>query len=123
MTAMRKKPDKKAKAIARLVQNVADAGGPMKLAETVDDHAYRRGVRDGKRAQRSFDLPVILTAAGIGALLGQIPHLLLFVSRMGAEKKERERREAERLESIRRELETRFSRRTEGEPSSRRDPE
>ena len=53
---MRKKPDRKAKAIARLVQNVADAGGPMKLAETVDDRAYRRGVRDGKRAQRSSDL-------------------------------------------------------------------
>ena len=120
---MRKKPDRKAKAIARLVQNVADAGGPMKLAETVDDHAYRRGVRDGKRAQRSSDLPVLFAAAGIGALLGQIPHLLLFAARKSEEKKEKERREAERLESIRRELEISLSHRAEKQASVRHDPE
>ena len=59
----------------------------------------------------------------IKALLGQIPHLFLFAARKSAEKKERERREAERLESIRRELQTRLSRRPEGQASVRHDPE
>ena len=109
---MRKKPDKKAAAIARLIENVADAGGPMEAAKVVDDRAYRRGVRDGKRVQRSKDVPVMLIASGAAAVLAQIPHLLLFLSRRKKEKEAREREEAARqnarLEEIRSGLEERL---------------
>ena len=106
---MRKKPDRKARAIARFVQNVADAGGPLKLASAVDDHAYRLGVRDGRRMQRNADLPVVLAAAGVSALLSQIPHIALFLRRKRDEKREKARLEAEKIESIRRELEVRLA--------------
>ena len=106
----RKKADKKAAAIARLIENVADAGGPMEAAKVVDDRAYRRGVRDGKHAQRTADLPVILVTSGAAALLSQIPHLLFFLSRKKKEKDLREKEEAERLEAIRRELAGRLGR-------------
>ena len=101
----KKKPDKKAIAIAKLIENVADAGGPMEAAKVVDDRAYRRGVKDGKRAQRAEDLPVTLIVSGAAALLAQIPHVLLFLRRRKAEKEAKAREEAERLESARRDLE------------------
>ena len=104
----KKKPDKKAVAIAKLLENVADAGGPMEAAKVVDDRAYRRGVKDGKRAQRAKDLPVTLIVGGAAALLAQIPHVLLFLRRRKAEKEAKAREEAERLESARRDLEERL---------------
>ena len=100
-----KKTDKKAVAVARFIENVAEAGGALEAAKAVDDHAYRRGMKDGKRLQRSKDLPVILAASALGALIGQAPHLLLFLYRRGEEKKAREREEAARIEDIRAELE------------------
>ncbi len=101
---MKKKKDKKAAAIARLIENVADAGGPLEAAKVVDDRAYRRGVRDGKRAQKSADLPVILVSSGLAALLSQVPHLLVYISRRKAEREAERKAEAEKLEVIRREL-------------------
>lgn len=101
----KKKPDKKAVAIAKLIENVADAGGPMEAAKVVDDRAYRRGVKDGKRAQRSKDLPVVLAASGAAALLAQLPHLFLYLRRKREEKAQKARQEAARLEEIRSGLE------------------
>ena len=103
------KPDKKTVAIAKLIENVADAGGPMEAVKVVDDRAYRKGVRDGKRMQRSADVPVILAASGTAALLSQVPHLLLHLSRKKDEKTAREQAEAEKLEAIRRELEEKIN--------------
>ena len=100
----KKKTDKKAVAVARFIENVAEAGGALEAAKAVDDHAYRRGVKDGKRIQKAKDLPVLLIASGVAALLGQAPHLLLFLMRKGEEKKARERAEAARIEEIRTEL-------------------
>ena len=105
---MKKKADKKAAAIANLLESVGKAGGPMEAAKVVDDRAYRRGVRDGKRAQKARDLPVTLIVSGAAAVLAQIPHLVLFLSRRKKEKEAREReeqaRQNARLEQIRREL-------------------
>ena len=61
------KPDKKAAALAKLLDNVGKAGGPIEAAKVVDDRAYRRGVKDGKRAQKAKDLPVTLIASGAAA--------------------------------------------------------
>ena len=98
-------PDKKAMALAKLIENVADAGGPLEAVKVVDDRAYRRGVKDGKRAQRTADLPFLLAVSGIAVLAGQIPHLLLFLHRKSEEKKARERKELAEIERIRLELE------------------
>ena len=102
------KPDKKAAALAKRREDVGRAGGPMEAAKVVDDRAYRRGVKDGKRAQKAKDLPVTLIASGAAAVLSQIPHLILFLNRRKREKEAREReekaRQDARLEEIRREL-------------------
>lgn len=101
-------PDKKAVAVAKLLEDVGKAGGPLEAAKVVDDRAYRRGVKDGKRAQRAKDLPVTLIVSGAAAVLAQLPHLILFLSRKKKEKDAREReeqaRQNARLEEIRREL-------------------
>ena len=90
------------------VKNVAEAGGPMKVAEAVDDRAYHRGVKDGKRIQKSKDVPKIAAAAAAAALLSQVPHLLALLSKNKAKKEKKKREEDARIEVIRAELERRM---------------
>ncbi len=94
--------------LVELVRSVADVGGPAEIAKAVDDRAYRRGVKDGKRAQKSADLPVLLAVSGIAVLIGQVPHLLLWLHRRSEEKKAQEKKDRAKIEKIRAELETRL---------------
>ncbi len=103
---MADKTDGKLQTLVELVKSVADVGGPAEIAKAVDDRAYHRGVKDGKRAQKTADLPVLLAVSGISVLIGQVPHLLLWLHRRSEEKKAQEKKDSAKIEKIRAELET-----------------